>query len=63
MDARRLLRLRQVLEIIPIGKSTWWAGVKSGRYPQPLKLGPKTTVWLAADIYSLVDGMTAKKEG
>lgn len=23
--------------LIPIGKSTWWAGVKSGKFPQPVK--------------------------
>jgi len=54
MDAR-LLRLKQVMEIIPIGKSTWWAGVKSGRYPAPVKLGPKTTCWRAEDIRKLID--------
>ncbi len=32
--------------IIPVSKSTWWAGVKSGRYPQPVRtLGPRITAW------------------
>jgi prophage regulatory protein len=35
---------------IPVGRSTWWAGVKTGRFPQPLKLGPRTTVWKVEDI-------------
>ncbi len=39
-----LLRLPQVLEIIPISKSAWWQGCKDGRYPKPIKLGPRTTV-------------------
>lgn len=39
---------------IPVSKSTWWAGVKSGRYPQPVKLGPRITVWRAQDIRALV---------
>ena len=30
---------------IPVSKSTWWAGVKSKRFPQPIKLGPKITAW------------------
>jgi prophage regulatory protein len=55
-DLPRLLRLRAVLEIIPISKSSWWAGIKSGRYPKPVKLGPKTTAWLADDIYALIKG-------
>jgi len=40
--------------IIPISKSTWWAGVKSGRYPCPIKLGPRITVWRADDIRELI---------
>ena len=39
--------------IIPIGRSTWWAGVRSGRYPKPVKLGPKTTAWRVEDIRAL----------
>ena len=48
------LRLPQVLEIFPISKSAWWQGCKDGRYPQPIKLGPRTTVWRSADIFALV---------
>lgn len=40
---------------IPVSKSTWWAGVKVGRFPQPLKLGPRVTVWRAEDILSLLE--------
>ena len=40
--------------ILPIGISTWWAGVKVGRFPQPVKLGPKTTAWRVEDIRRLV---------
>lgn len=39
---------------IPIGRSTWWAGVKIGRFPQPVKLGPRTTVWRVEDIRKLI---------
>lgn len=41
--------------IIPVARSTWWAGVKSGRFPQPVKLGPRTTVWRASDIRQLIE--------
>lgn len=40
---------------IPIGRSTWWAGVKTGRFPQPVKLGPRTTAWKVEDIRALID--------
>lgn len=49
-------RLTQIIPaIIPVGKTTWWAGIKSGRYPQPIKLSPRVTVWRASDIYALVE--------
>lgn len=53
----RLLRLKQILAPdgpLPISKSSWWAGVRSQKYPQPIKLGPRTTVWHSADIDALV---------
>lgn len=40
---------------IPVARSTWWAGVKSGRFPKPVKLGPRTTVWRVEDILELID--------
>lgn len=48
------VRLPTVLQVIPVGRSTWWAGVKSGRFPAPVKLGPNTTAWRVEDIRSLV---------
>jgi len=52
------MRLPAVLAVYPVSKTTWWAGVKSGRYPQPVKLGPKTTAWKASDIVRLIDKMS-----
>lgn len=54
------LRLPQIIgsannpPIIPVSKSTWWAGVKSGRYPQSVKLGLRMTVWRVEDIRELI---------
>ena len=55
-----LLRLPQVLALIPV--SAWWAGCKSGRYPKPVKLGPRTTAWRASDIAALLEKLTAETE-
>lgn len=41
--------------IMPVSKSTWWAGVKSGRYPQPVKLSERTTAWRVEDIRRLIE--------
>jgi predicted DNA-binding transcriptional regulator AlpA len=40
---------------IPVGRSTWWAGIKSGRFPKPVKLGPRTTAWRVEDIRNLIE--------
>ena len=40
--------------IIPIKKSTWWAGVKTGRYPRAIKLSSRVTVWRVEDIRALI---------
>ena len=63
--AAGFLRLVQILAPhgpIPISKSSWWAGVKSGRYPQPVKLGPRTTAWRAADIAQLIVELSGGEE-
>ena len=41
--------------VVPICRSSWWAGVKSGRYPSPVKLGPRTTAWRVEDIRKLIE--------
>lgn len=57
VDPRALLRLKQVLRLCPIGASTWWEGVRSGRFPKPVKLGPKTRAWRASDVLALIDSL------
>jgi prophage regulatory protein len=42
------------LPIIPVKKSCWWDGVKSGRFPKPVKLGPRVTVWRVEDIRAFI---------
>ena len=49
------LRLPQVLAIYPVSKSTWYAGVKSGRFPSPVKLGQRCTAWRSIDIAALIE--------
>lgn len=48
-----------ITAIIPVGRSTWWAGVRSGRYPAPVKLGPGVTAWRVEDIRTLIAQATA----
>ena len=58
------LRLPQILgdaravppipALIPVKRTSWWAGVKTGRYPKPVKLGPRMTAWRVEDIRAFI---------
>ena len=48
------LRLPQVLSVIPLGKTSWWEGVRAGRFPKPVKLSARCTAWRAEDIRALI---------
>jgi len=50
---------RGIPPLIPVCKTTWWKGVKDGRYPQPVKLGPNTTAWRAEHIRQLIESSGA----
>ncbi len=47
---------RGIPAVIPVSKTAWWDGVKNGRYPRPVKLGPRTTAWRVEDIRALISG-------
>lgn len=55
LPATGFLRLPQVLALIPISRSTWWTGIRAGKFPKGIKLGDKTTVWRAEDIRALIE--------
>lgn len=48
------VRLPTILKVIPISKTTWWLGVKTGRFPKPTKLGRKIAAWKVEDIKALI---------
>jgi hypothetical protein len=39
--------------IIPVKKSCWWEGVRSGRFPKPVRFG-RCTMWRVEDIRALI---------
>jgi predicted DNA-binding transcriptional regulator AlpA len=54
-------RLPAVLQKIPVSRSAWFAGIKAGRYPQGVKIAPRTTAWSQLDIEELCSRL--EKEG
>lgn len=55
------IRLPRILAVIPVSRSMWWAGVKSGRFPKSVKLGPRTTAWRVEDIRTLIESTGGAK--
>ncbi|MBE0435643.1 MAG: AlpA family phage regulatory protein [Methylomicrobium sp.] len=53
-DDALLRRSQFIPSIIPICPTSWYLGVKSGRYPAPVRLGPRSVAWRASDIKKLV---------
>lgn len=71
LPATGYLRLRDIIgdpkadpakpAIIPVSASTWWAGVRSGRYPQPTRaLGSRITAWPVESIRELIEATAPK---
>ena len=52
------VRLPDVLRVIPLRKTSWWKGVKSGRFPKPVKLSARCTAWRAEDIRDLIQRLS-----
>lgn len=48
---------------IPISRSSWWEGVRTGRYPKPVKLGPRTTCWRVEDVRALIEKPEMREGG
>ena len=57
------LRLPQIMELVPISKSAWWEGCRTGRYPKPVKIGPRTTVWRAEEIKAFIESAGQRRNG
>jgi len=57
------LRLPQVLERIPLSKSSWWLGIREGRFPKPVKLTERTSAWRQDDIDALCERLADRQDG
>lgn len=64
----RLIRIKEICGCsksgkrgyLPISKSSWWAGVASGKYPSAIKLGARTTCWRESDVLALISSTDIK---
>lgn len=59
LPAEGLIRLPTVLSVYPVARSTWWKGIREGRYPPPVRIGAKSVAWRVNDIRRLIREHTA----
>ncbi len=58
MPSEGLVRLPVVLKVLGVGKTTWWRGIKTGRFPKPVKIGPRMSAWRVEDIRALISSFS-----
>lgn len=51
------VRLPSILAVLPISRTAFLNGVKSGKYPRPIKPTPRTSMWDVASIRRVLDEM------
>lgn len=56
----KLLRINPVLSRVPVSRSAWYQGIKDGRFPAPIKLGPRTSAWRESDINALIQKLATE---
>lgn len=56
MSDDRLLKIRQVCELVSVSKSTIWQRVKAKTFPAPVKVG-SGTFWKASDVQNYIKSL------
>ena len=59
LPAVGFVRLADVLKLIPVGKSAWYAGIKEGRFPAPVKLNKRASAYRVEDIRALIERLSS----
>ncbi len=59
-DESLLLKLPEVLAKVKVSRSNWLAGVKTGRFPPPIRLSPRRVAWRTHDIVTFVHSLEAR---
>ena len=59
----KLLRLPQLKSITGLSKSTIYARISEGTFPNQIPLGPRLVVWVEADIQKWIAEQVAAARG
>lgn len=58
-----LIRLPQVQAIVPYSRSTIYSLVAAGDFPAPVKLGPRASAWVKAEVEAWAENRVAQRAG
>jgi len=61
LDRPGYFRLQDVLEIYPVSRASWYAGIANGIYPKSVALGPRSVGWRTSDIKALIENPPTAK--
>ncbi|HEM6840728.1 TPA: AlpA family phage regulatory protein [Providencia stuartii] len=57
-EQEKLLHISEVLSIIPIGKSTFYAWIQAGKAPQPIRFGTRCSMWRYSEIINFIENQS-----
>lgn len=58
-----MLAIDEVLALVGISRSTWYAGIKAGRYPPSIPIGPASPRWALGEIRKVTSGIYGRDQG
>lgn len=53
-DRTRLLRLKEVMDIVGMKRSTIYEHIQTSKFPRPINIGPRAVAWLNTDIQNWI---------
>lgn len=62
-SVKRLIRIEEFMARLSISRSAIWEGCRTGRLPQPIKIGPRTTVWKSEEVDAFIDSLGKQGDG
>ncbi len=48
----RYLRLHQIIELVPVSKSTIWRWIRAEQFPRPAMVIARIRLWSASEVWS-----------
>ena len=61
-QAQGFLRVKQIIKLLGIGKSTFYKWVKDGKFSEGIKFGERIRVWKTEEIYAFIENAGKSQE-